>query len=57
MLVGLPTVAIAAISAEILGNSRTRPASRLMFVGVILWASGAPQAVAGVGTYLASFLP
>jgi hypothetical protein len=50
MLVGLPSVAIAAMLADLAGNSTTRPFTRPVFVLTLLWVGGLPDAIgAAVG--------
>jgi hypothetical protein len=53
MLVGLPTVAVLAILAELAGNSATRPTTRTIFALVFLLEVGLFGAMGGVATWVA----
>jgi hypothetical protein len=56
MLVGVPSVAVVAMLAELAGNSTTRPFTRLTFVMTLLWVGGLPDATGAAVGFLAGVL-
>jgi len=52
MLVGLPTVAVMAMIAELAGNSATRPATRMVFATMVLIELQVAATVGGAATWL-----
>ena len=55
-LVGLPTVAVVAILAELLGNSATRPTTRGIFAVLVLLELRLAQTVGGVVFWMTNTL-
>lgn len=56
MLVGVPSVAVAAILADLAGNSKTRPFTRFAWVVTLLWVGGLPEATGAFVGFLASVI-
>lgn len=52
MLVGLPTVALAVILADLAGNSATRPFTRGVFVVFVLLEIHLPETLGGLANWL-----
>lgn len=51
MLIGLPTVALAVILADLVGNSATRPFTRSVFVVFVLLEIRLPETLGGIANW------